>query len=92
MLTLKILGGVAALLLGVWLGLPARYERKTDEELERLLDHGGGSRYKATRHFTPLDWFRTEERGSRKRQGRAAFRTSAPERKRREEGEGRRER
>ena len=83
MLTLKILGGVLALLLGLWLGRPGRYERKTDEELERLLEHGGGSRYKVDRVycFTPLDWFRTNERGSRKRQERRAFRTVAPERR-----------
>lgn len=81
MLTLKILGGVLALLLGVWLGLPGRYERRSDEEIERLLQHGVGSRKKVRRTFTPLDWFRTDEHGSRRAQGRRKFRTSAPERK-----------
>lgn len=83
MLTLKILGGVAALLLGLWLGLPGRYERRSDQELERLLDHGRGSRHTVKRHFTPLDWFRKEERGSRRRQGGTRFRTAAPERRKR---------
>lgn len=82
MLIAKILGGVLALLLGVWLGAPGRYERKSEEELERLLEHGGGSRHKVKRHFTPLDWFRNEERGSRRRQSRSAFRTSSPDRPR----------
>lgn len=81
MLTLKILGGVLALLLGLWLGRPGRYQRKSDQELDRLLEHGGGSRYRVKRHFTPLDWFRTEQRGSRRRQGRSHFHTAAPDRK-----------
>ncbi|MGD2068042.1 MAG: hypothetical protein PVI57_05110 [Gemmatimonadota bacterium] len=81
MLTLKILGGVMALLLGLWLGLPGRYQKKSDQELERLLDHGGGTRHRVKRHFTPLDWFRTEQRGSRRRQERSHFRTTAPDHK-----------
>lgn len=80
-LTLQILGGVVALLLGVWLGMPDRYEKLSEEELDRLFQHGGRT-HKVKRHVTPLDWFRKEERGSRRRQGRQAFRTAAPERRR----------
>ena len=56
MLTLKILAAVAAVGLGVWLGLPGRYTQ-TYEELERSMESGLGRRRKVKRHFTPLAWF-----------------------------------
>ena len=56
MLTLKILGGIAALFLGIWLGLPGRYEQ-SQEEIERTMVLGTGRTRKVKRHFTPLAWF-----------------------------------
>ncbi|MBW3533864.1 MAG: hypothetical protein KY453_01390 [Gemmatimonadetes bacterium] len=81
MLVLKILGGVLALALGVWLGLPGRYEQD-EEELERLLQRPGGVHRRAKRHFTPLDWYRNETKGSdRRRAETRRFKTAAPKRK-----------
>lgn len=54
---LYILGGVAALGLGIWLGLPGRYERDLDE-IDRVMDEGGGRRRKVKRHFTPMAWMK----------------------------------
>ena len=56
MLFLKILGGIAALVLGVYLGTAGRYE-SDPEELDRALGPGGRSR-KVKRSFTPLGWLR----------------------------------
>ena len=55
MLTLKILGAVAALGIGLWLGMPGRYEQ-TPEEIEQTMALGTGRRRKVKRHFTPLAW------------------------------------
>lgn len=55
-LTLKILGAVAALGLGIWLGLPGRYSQSVDE-IEQTMAMGTGRRKKVKRHFTPLAWF-----------------------------------
>jgi hypothetical protein len=54
---LYVLGGVAALGLGIWLGLPGRYERDLDE-IDRVMDEGGGRRKKVKRHFTPMAWMK----------------------------------
>lgn len=80
MLILKILGGVLALGLGIWLGLPGRYEQTVDE-VGRAMDRGGARRNTVKRHFTPLDWFRTERKGSDRRRRRRHFKTAAPERR-----------
>lgn len=55
MLFLKILGGVLALALGIWLGLPGRYQQR-HEEIERTMELGIGRTRKVKRHFTPLAW------------------------------------
>lgn len=73
---LKILGGVAALLLGVWLGLPGRYEQSASE-IEKVMSRGGSRRNRVKRAFTPLDWFRRDERGSERRASRRYFGTAA---------------
>ena len=83
MLVLKILGGVLALALGVWLGLPGRYEQD-QEEIDRLLGRPSGSPRRAKRHFMYLDWLRNDKRGSDRRRAQAnrRFRTAAPKRSR----------
>lgn len=55
MLFLKIVGAVAALLVGVWLGLPGRYEQ-SEKDIERTMDLGIGRTRKVKRHFTPMAW------------------------------------
>lgn len=80
MLILKILGGVAAFLLGIWLGLPGRYDQSV-REIERTMEQGGGERRRATRHFTPLDWFFRAQKASDRRRQRRHFRTAVPERR-----------
>lgn len=79
MLMLKILGAVAALLLGVWLGLPGRYDRDLDE-IDRVMDAGGSKRKRTKRVWTPLNWFRKDPRASdlRRRGQRRHFGTVAP--------------
>lgn len=78
MLTLKIIGGILALFLGIWLGLPGRYDRRSEEELAKLLEDEGGRRKSTRRHFMYLDWFRKEEKASHRRRQRRHFRTAAP--------------
>jgi hypothetical protein len=75
MLILKILGAVAALALGVWLGLPGRYE-SDPEEIDRVLGEEGTGRARATRHFLVVDWFfRGLKRSRKKPRGRRHFHT-----------------
>lgn len=68
MLVLKILGGVVAVALGIWLGRPRRYERPL-REVEKALEEGRGRPQWTERHFTPLDLLRKEARGSERRRG-----------------------
>ena len=65
MLFLKILGGLLALGLGIYLGMPGEF-RQTPEEIEESLGFHRASR-KVKRIFTPLDWIRAKERGSDRR-------------------------
>ena len=83
MMVLMVLGGVAALALGIWLGLPGRYDR-SQEEVDRALEKGKSRRSWTKRHFTPLDLLRKEKRGSERRRVHRPFKTAAP--KRRENG------
>ncbi|MFH1764723.1 MAG: hypothetical protein ABIF09_11070 [Gemmatimonadota bacterium] len=63
-LFLKILGGLLALGIGLYMGSAARYSPDS-EEIEKALSEGGVSR-KTKRHFTPLGWLRqNQERSSR---------------------------
>jgi hypothetical protein len=52
---LTIGGSLAALVFGVWLGLPGRYTQST-EEIEESMERGGGPRRTVRRVFTPLAW------------------------------------
>lgn len=56
-LALKILGAIAALAFGIWLGLPGRY-RQDLEDIERTMQEGSGRRRPIKRTFTPLGWLR----------------------------------
>ncbi len=87
MLFVKILGGLLALGIGLYIGLPGRYE-SDPEELDRALGPGGRTRT-VRRAFTPLGWLRqTQERGSHSRRMRSSGRFSlvAPERPEDKEG------
>jgi len=77
MLILKILGAVAALALGIWLGLPGRYE-SDPKEMDRMLGEDGIGRARATRHFLVVDWFfRGLKKSQKKVGGRRHFHTVA---------------
>ena len=78
MLALKIILGVVAVALGIWLGRPRRYERPL-YEVEKALEEGRGRPQWTERHFTPLDLLRKEARGSeRRRSERGRFSVSDP--------------
>lgn len=64
-LFLKILGGLAALVLGIYLGM-GRYTQTNDEVAARL---GSGKPRKPKRHFIWLNFLKTDERGSDRRRG-----------------------
>ena len=71
-LFLKILGGIAAVALGIFLG-GGRYTQ-SQEEIEFRM--GGGKPRRPKRHFMWLDMLRTDERGSDRRRTRGHFQTS----------------
>lgn len=69
---------LAALGLGIWLGLPGR--APTVEEVERSMAHPHPESRKVKRHFTPLAWAQRQIRvgDSRAREG---FRVERPDRR-----------
>jgi hypothetical protein len=71
-LFLKILGGLGAVALGMFLGT-GRYTQ-TQQEVEMRL--GGGKPRRAKRHFMWLDYFKAHERGSDRRRTRTHFKTA----------------
>jgi hypothetical protein len=77
-----ILGGIVALALGIWLGLPGRYTQ-TPDDVEKAMERGGARRNSVKRRFTPLDWLRKDRKASDRRRQRRPFRTAAPEKRRR---------
>lgn len=78
MIWVKILIGLAAVGLGIYIGRPARYDRP-QEDLELAMEEGRRRRQWTKRHFTPLDLLRKESKGSeRRRGGRSRFRTTHP--------------
>lgn len=83
MLFLKILGGVLALGLGLYLGGAGQY-RPDPEEIDQALGSTGHTK-RSKRHFTPLGWLRqNQERSShirRRTRGTSGrrFNLSAPE-------------
>ena len=77
MLTLQIIGAVAALFLGFWLGLPGRYTQDQDD-IERAMDRGGARRNTVKRRFTLINWFSKDRMGSDRRRVRRHFTTAVP--------------
>ncbi len=69
-LFLKILGGLAALALGIHLGT-GRYTQTTDEIAARL---GSGRPRKAKRHFMWLNYLKANERASDRRRAQSGSR------------------
>ena len=72
-LFLQILGGLAAVALGFYLG-NGRYTQSQAEIEARL---GGGKPRRAKRHFMWLNYFKADERASDRRRTRPRFKTVA---------------
>jgi hypothetical protein len=66
-LFLQIVGGLAALGLGIYLGSGSYTQ--TQDEIEASLSAGAGKPKRAKRHFMWLDYFKAQERGSVRRRG-----------------------
>ena len=71
-LFLQILGGLAAVALGIFLG-GGRYTQSQREIEARL---GVGIPRRAKRHFMWLDYFKADERASDRRRTRPRFKTA----------------
>ena len=77
MLTLKIIGAVVALVLGLWLGLPGRYTQDQDD-IERAMNQGGARRNTVKKRFTFINWYSNDRKGSDRRRVRRHFTTAVP--------------
>ena len=83
MLLLKILGGLVALAIGIWLGLPGS-DQPTADDIDKVLDQPGRRRRRVTRHKMPMDWFRSSKRAP-DRLSRDRFRVVDPEERQQQE-------
>jgi hypothetical protein len=85
--------GIVGLAVGIWLGLPGRYDQ-TPDDIERLMARGGGTRRRrARREISPLAWIQRKlSAGGRPPQSsrRKGFRLESPEERNRREPRGRR--
>lgn len=79
-LALKIIGAIAALAVGVWLGLPGRYSQDLGE-IDEIMERGGRRRRKVKRRFTAVAWMyrKLNASGSRGHQRRRGFNLESPE-------------
>jgi hypothetical protein len=77
LLLVKIVGGLVALALGIWLGMPGRYTQ-TPDEVNELLDNPRRRSNKAKRHFTPMAWMQ-RRKPPPARSVRSAFKLAAPD-------------
>jgi hypothetical protein len=72
---------IVGLIVGIWLGLPGRYDQ-TPEDIERLMDKGGGTRRRRQkREISPLAWLQRKlsvGSGPPKPTRRKNFRLEAP--------------
>ena len=75
-LLLKVGGALVALAWGVWAGLPARYTQSV-EEIDKVMEAGGGRRRTVKRVFTPMSWVTRNAEASAPRRGRG-FRLQSP--------------
>jgi hypothetical protein len=75
-LLLKVGGALAALGWGAWMGLPGRYTQSV-EEIDEIMEAGGGRRRTVKRVFTPLAWV-TRNAASSTRRGARGFRLQSP--------------
>ena len=66
MLWLKILGGIVALVFGLWLGSAGAY-RHRPEEIDEVLERGGGRRHQVRRRFVAVDYLMRKRRVSERR-------------------------
>ncbi len=66
MLWLKILGGIAALVFGLWLGSAGAYRQRT-EEIDQAMEGGGSRRYRVKRRFIAVDYLVRKRRVSERR-------------------------
>lgn len=80
-----VVTGALGLAIGLWLGMPGRYTQ-TPDEIERIMESGGGRRRRAKRIFTPLAWMQRQISTSgpsadrrRKRGGRSGFKLESPD-------------
>jgi hypothetical protein len=76
-LFLKILGGLGAVALGIYLG--GGGYTQSQEEIEARL--GTGQPRKAKRHFMWLDWLTAIKPASDRRRNRTPFKTAVPKRR-----------
>jgi len=82
-MVLYVVGGALALGLGIWLGLPGRYEQ-TAEDIEQIMASGGRRRRKTKTMFTPLAWLQRKVsvrtgRGVRRSSGGRGFNVQSPD-------------
>lgn len=77
MLLLKILVALAALGLGIWLGLPGR--QQSIEEIDRNMEHPLSESRKVKRHFTPLAWLQRQISTGGRPSGRRGFQLKRPD-------------
>lgn len=75
MLALQILGALVALAVGIYLGMPGRFDQSMDE-IEDRLSEPGSRHNRAQRHFTFINALArdTRERGSERRRREATER------------------
>ncbi len=66
MLWLKILGGIAVLFFGLWLGSAGAYRQRT-EEIDQAMERGGSRRYRVKRRFIAVDYLMRKRRESERR-------------------------
>lgn len=75
---LMIIGAFAALGIGVWLGMPGRYSQSA-EDIDRIMEAGGGRRRKVKRMFTPLAWINRHVSSKALHKTRGGFKVEPPD-------------
>ncbi|HET9948480.1 MAG TPA: hypothetical protein VFQ22_06140 [Longimicrobiales bacterium] len=77
-LVLGVGGAVAALALGIFLGLPGKFEQ-TQEDIERLIASGGGERRRRHQLLSPVGFFKRGKSPLRLRMTRRTFHIESPD-------------